>query len=83
MRYLLKKAMNQNTKIEVVLHSSDDPSEYKSLLKKHKLSKENIDAIIERLNLPEKRYKSFFNKDMINIFYYGLDGYIEKETENE
>jgi len=83
MRYLLKKAINQKTEIEVVLHSSDSPVKYRSLLEKHKLSKENINAIIERLNLPEKRYKCFFNKDMINIFYFGLEGYIKKESKNE
>ena len=82
MRYLLKKAINQNTKIEVVLHSSDDPLEYKSLLEKHKLSEKEIHIIIDKLNLPEKRYKSFFNKDMISISYYGLEGYISKESEN-
>jgi NAD-dependent SIR2 family protein deacetylase len=79
MRYLLKKAINPNTMIEVILHSSDDPLKYKSLLEAYKVSQNEINLVVDKLNLPERRYKSFFNKDKINIYYFGLEGYIEKQ----
>lgn len=83
MRYLLKKSINQNTKIEVILHNSDNPLTYTTLLENHKLSKNEINDIVNKLDLPERRYKSFFNKDMLSISYDGLEGYIKEEGKNE
>jgi uncharacterized protein YbaR (Trm112 family) len=74
-----KKAIHPNTMIEVVLHSSDDPLTYKSLLENHKVPKNEINIVVDKLNLPERRYKSFFNKDNISISYFGLEGYIKKQ----
>ncbi|MCL2410115.1 MAG: hypothetical protein FWC97_00590 [Treponema sp.] len=83
MRYLLKKAINQKTEIEVILHSSDNPLEYRKTLVSKKLSNDEIEKIINKLDLPEKRYHSFFNKDKISISYFGIEGYIKGEEKNE
>jgi len=83
MRYLLKKAVQPNTRIEVVLHQSDNPDYYSLQLKKYKLKKNDHSVLLGRLYLPEKRYKSFFGDKEINFYYNGIEGYIKKERENE
>jgi hypothetical protein len=79
MRCLLKKAVRPKTAIEVILHNTDNPLEYKSQLEKYNITSDETNYIVNRLNLPERRYNAFFNKDMINFSYNGLEGYIKKE----
>ena len=79
MRCLLKKAVQPNTQIEVVLHCSDNPELYKKQFEKYKLKINDKHALIERLSLPEKRYNSFFGNKTITLHYDGIEGYIQQE----
>jgi NAD-dependent SIR2 family protein deacetylase len=83
MRCLLKKAVQPNTNIEVVLHHSDNPEYYKNRLEKHKFNTNDKHALLERLNLPERRYNAFFGDKAIIFHYDGIEGYIQQEMENE
>ena len=67
LRYLLKKSLQKNAKIKVVLHESDDPDFYKD---------RSNEKFINKLDLPEKRYKSFFNNHVnLEFDYNGIEGY--------
>lgn len=55
-RYLLQKSIPAEAKIDVILHSSDDPSKTKS----------------NWTLLPEKRYRDLFSKNTINFHYEGF-----------
>jgi NAD-dependent SIR2 family protein deacetylase len=79
MRCLLKKAVQPNTKIEVILHHTDNPKHYEKQLKKYKLNVSDKDAIVERLSLPEKRYNAFFGNQRMTFHYKGIEGYLQKE----
>jgi NAD-dependent SIR2 family protein deacetylase len=79
MRCLLKKAVQPNTRIDIVLHSLDDPEYYETQLEKYKFDTNDKNTFIERLNLPEKRYMSFFGNKEIKLHYNGIEGYIQKE----
>ena len=83
MRCLLKKAVQPNTEIEVVLHHSDNPEPYKVQLENHKFSSNDKHALLERLNLPERRYNAFFGNKVITFHYNGIEGYIQQEMVNE
>ncbi|MBC1653508.1 hypothetical protein HCJ04_09395 [Listeria welshimeri] len=64
-RYLMKKSISSNVKIEVVLSTFDDPSLIDS---KHSWIK---------TFLPEDRYRSFFPNDNIKFRYDGVEGFIK------
>jgi hypothetical protein len=83
MRCLLKKAVQPNTKIEVVLRHSDNPEHYKVQLEKNGFNSNDKYALLERLNLPEKRYNAFFGNKTIAFHYNGIEGYIQQEMGNE
>lgn len=74
MRCLLKKALKPDTKIEVVLHDKDNPEYYSSIFNEIP----NRDLFVEKLNLPEYRYNSFFCKDMIKFYYKGMEKYLDE-----
>lgn len=73
MRCLLKKAIMPETKIDVVLDKMDDPKYYRGELIENPIS----DQMISRLNLPQKRYDSFFCKDKIDFYYNGMEEYLQ------
>jgi hypothetical protein len=79
MRCLLKKAVQPNTHIEIVLHHFDNPEYYISRLEKYNLNTNEKNIIIDRLNLPEKRYKAFFGNKVIKLYYNGIENYIKQE----
>lgn len=72
MRCLLKKALKPETKIDVVLHAIDNPQFYMNILERLRDSEQ----ILPKLNLPVKRYVSFFGKDMVDFYYCGMEEYI-------
>ena len=55
-RYLLQKSIPAKAKIDVILHSSDNPNQTKS----------------DWTLLPEKRYRDLFPKNQINFNYEGF-----------
>ena len=63
-RYMLQKSIPQNAKIDVILHSSDNP----------KNSETSTDL------LPEKRYKDLFPKNDLYFHYEGFKDYFKKYT---
>jgi NAD-dependent SIR2 family protein deacetylase len=69
-RYLLKRALNPQAKVEIVLVPNDDPDYY------HEIHNQTI---IKRIHesLPTNRYNGFFGKDenKIKFYYEGLEGY--------
>jgi NAD-dependent SIR2 family protein deacetylase len=71
-RYLLKRALNPQAKVEVVLAPNDNPNYYYEI--------QNPD-IINRIHesLPTNRYNAFFGKDenKIKFYYEGLEGYMK------
>ena len=79
MRCLLKKAIQVNTEIEVVLHLSDNPEFYMIKLDKYNIDTDNKNELLDRLYLPEKRYKAFFGNKTIKFHYNGIEGYIKQE----
>lgn len=80
MRCLLKKALKPETKIDVVLHENDNPQYYKSILEDRPQVSEQI---IAKLNLPEKRYISFFGKDIVEFNYCGMEKYLQNNFSEE
>ena len=58
-RYMLQKSIKKDSKIDIILHSSDDP--------KKSCSDINL--------LPEKRYKDLFPKNDLNFHYDGFKNY--------
>lgn len=74
MRCLLKKAIMPDTEIDVVLCTEDNPDYYRKKLIKNAIAVQ----IISKLNLPEKRYASFFGKNKITFYYEGAEGYLQK-----
>jgi NAD-dependent SIR2 family protein deacetylase len=81
MRYILKKAVQPDTNIEVVLHDVDNPIFYKTMLNKHNATEKEIDSVIDMLKLPEKRYKAFFGNDFVKLHYCGIEEYLHKEID--
>ncbi|HCC52822.1 MAG TPA: hypothetical protein DEQ30_12860 [Porphyromonadaceae bacterium] len=81
MRCLLKKAVRHNTQIDVVLHSLDNPENYKALMDNHHFDINDQNSFFDRLNLPEKRYKTFFGNEAVTLYYNGLEGYIQQEMQ--
>jgi NAD-dependent SIR2 family protein deacetylase len=79
MRCLLKKAVQPGTEIEIVLYNTDNPKTYQDIMKNHLFSADEVDKFVEKLNLPEKRYKAFFGNESIKLHYCGLKEYIQME----
>jgi hypothetical protein len=79
MRCLLKKAVRPGTAIEVVLHGTDDPEAYKTIMKKRGFARDEVNDFMNGLNLPEKRYRAFFGNEIITLYYCGLKEYVEQE----
>ncbi len=65
----LKKAVNINTKIKVILHDSDDPNTYEYLKDWH----------INRVDIPERRYMELFPNNDIEFNYSGFDKAFNEE----
>jgi len=78
MQCLLKRAIKPNTKINVILHESDDPNYYNLTLEKRKVSKKIRSELYNRLALPESRYRSFFGEERVSFTYKGLEGYVDE-----
>ncbi|MBP1525632.1 MAG: SIR2 family protein [Spiroplasma ixodetis] len=64
-RYILKKNINNNVKINVILSKNDNPKKY------------NNQDIIKLL--PEYRYKSLFVKNELNFYYEGFTKYFKNK----
>ena len=77
MRCLLKKAIKPGIKIDVVLHSSDDPLFYKNQYIEHGFREIEADSLVSKMQLPEKRYKSFFGENEIEFYYNGFAEYVK------
>ena len=77
MRCLLKKAVTNDIQIDVVLHESDNPEHYVSKLNKQGFSTADALKLVNKMQLPEKRYKSFFGANLINFTYAGFSDYVE------
>lgn len=75
LRYLLKKAVKIDAKIKVILHNSDAPATHIEYVKRS-CPKSKKDELIARLNLPYKRYESFFKNHSIEFYYQGLENAI-------
>jgi len=72
LRYVLKKALKQDAKIKVILHYLDNPDEYNKYFNIEYFQKNYIN-VEDRLNLPYKRYKTFFNNHDIEFYYGGIE----------
>ncbi len=77
MRCLLKKAIRQDARITVVLRQSSNPEAIKQKYEEHGYTEEEATAIVEKMDLPSKRFMSFFGDDRVNFYYDGFGGYID------
>lgn len=75
MRYLLKRAIGNDTSIKVILHETDNPAYYRKKIEKSLIEPDMIDHLVEKINLPEKRYNSFFGKSVVEYNYNGIENY--------
>ena len=78
MRCLLKKAIKNETAIEVVLHYSDNPHFYYKKFLDQGLNEDEATQFINKMQLPEKRYKSFFGDTNVTFYYDGFSNYVNK-----
>ncbi len=78
MRCLLKKAINSETVIEVVLHYSDNPQFYYEKFLSQGFNEKEATQFVNKMQLPEKRYKSFFGESNVIFHYDGFSNYINK-----
>lgn len=78
MRCLLKKAINNGAIIEVVLHSSDDPQLYYERFLSQGFNKREAIQFVNKMQLPERRYKSFFGEANVVFYYDGFSNYVNK-----
>lgn len=76
LRYLLKKAIKPNAKIKVILHNQDNPKLYRSILKNIRPI-EDRNNTFNRINLPCKRYISFFKNHYIKFNYKGIENALD------
>lgn len=81
MRCLLKKAVGTCTQITVVLHGRDNIKYYKNFLNKKGCSENEMNSIVDEMDFPEKRYKSFFGSNNLEFDYSGFEGYVKKQME--
>lgn len=81
LKYILKKAIKPDCKITVILHQNDNPKYYEDTLKNN-LNVENsefISILLNRLSLPEHRYKNFFPNNYLSFDYNGIDSYFTQK----
>lgn len=81
LKYILKKAIQKDCKITVVLHESDNPEYYSEYLN-GKLSDEDSQfksSILSKLSLPENRFRNFFTNNLIEFNYNGIDDYFKEK----
>lgn len=76
MRCLLKKAIRQDARITVVLRQSSNPDTIMRKYEEHGYTKEEAATIINKMDLPSKRYMSFFGDDRVYFYYDGFENYI-------
>lgn len=76
-RYLLKKALHPDCKVEVVLVERDSKEYYKNLLKTSCLPLEKQEEFMWRVNLPCNRYDCFFGPQRVKYYYDGIEGYFK------
>lgn len=77
MRCLLKKAIRQDARITVVLRQSSNPETIMRQYEEHGFTKEEAAVIINRIDLPSKRFTSFFGDDRVNFYYEGFGKYVD------
>lgn len=78
MRCLLKKAIRDDVKVTVVLHSSDNPQSYRNEFIRKGYSVEEAERFVRKMWLPEERYKSFFGEDKVSFVYDGFEQYVDR-----
>lgn len=78
MRCLLKKAVNENVDIKVILHESDNPKKYLDMFLKKGFTDEDSRLLVAKMSLPENRYKSFFGNKNIEFHYEGFENYVNQ-----
>lgn len=78
MRCLLKKAIKSSAHITVVLNSSNNPQIYADSFAAKGYSINEIQQFLNRMQLPEGRYKSFFGEDKITFNYQGFQNYLDE-----
>lgn len=78
LRCMLKKAVKTTAKVTVVLSPNDNPKEYERDFMLKGIDEETINKILNKMRLPEERYKSFFGEDNVEFFYEGFSQYINK-----
>lgn len=78
MRCLLKKSMKSSADITVVLTNSDNPNYIRSLMIQKGFSEEETTSFMGKMQLPSKRYISFFGEDKITFNYDGFSSYLNK-----
>lgn len=85
MRCLLKKAIRQDAKVTVILRQSSNPERIKKEYISHGYSTDDATRMIGKMDLPSRRYATFFGEDRVNFYYKGFRDYIEslKGADNE
>ena len=78
MRCLLKKAVRNDADILVVLNDSNDPQKYMEHLQSKGFGADEAKKYVDKMWLPEARYKSFFGEDKVKFDYSGFQGYLSK-----
>ena len=77
LRYLLKKAINPNTEITVILHKYDNPLLYKKSIKRN-ISSSRKKSFMQRIDVPYNRYKAFFPNHPIEFIYNGVENCLDR-----
>ena len=78
MRCLLKKAIRDDVKVTVVLHSSDNPEFYLNEFMSKGYDGEEAKRLAQKMLLPEERYKTFFGEDKVSFVYEGFEKYVDR-----
>lgn len=78
MRCLLKKSVKNTADIKVVLCESDNPIILLDDLTQKGYTYKEAENIVDKMNLPSKRYISFFGEDKVDFFYGGFSSYIKE-----
>ena len=68
--------MADNVKVTVVLHPSDNPRYYVQEFVNKGYTDEEAKRFVQKMWLPEERYKSFFGEDKVTFFYGGFEEYV-------
>lgn len=79
LKNLLKRAIPGNARITVVLRQEDDPEYYRKLLQKEIADESTINQIIQKIDLPYRRYLNLFCSNDIIFRYDGVETYFEEE----